>query len=56
MGGGAQGSDSSSRPLTAAERTEIFQAGLSDITNNTGLFNNLAYRAPEYVSAGDVKT
>lgn len=56
MGGGAQGSDSSSRPLTAAERTEIFQAGLSNITNNTGLFNNLAYQAPEYVSAGDAKT
>lgn len=66
MGGGASGSDSKSKPLTAAQRTELFKGGLANIasasdavvSNGKGGYtlNVPSYEAPNYVSAGDAKT
>lgn len=56
MGSSNSGS-SSSRPLTGAERSDIFRYGMRDIYGNMNNPNlNIDYVAPEYQGSGDYQS
>ena len=48
------GSSSSSKPLSAAQRSAIFKSGMSNVNNykDSSVFGDVGYNAPSYASSG----